>query len=414
MSNFSSGIELLVPVSVVGHAGLGRSLADSSCGSPSSSLAQRFTLDGDDAMEKHLADVCENVSEGIRAIVPLSRLEGLLLAGGYGRGEGGVLTDEGGDKPYNDLEFYVFLKGSTLLNDRRYKRALHQLGERLSQLAGIEVEFKILSLHQLRRSGTSMFSYDFVTKHRWLIGDESLFAGCDHHRDAKAIPLHEATRLLFNRCTGLLYAKERFQRGVFTKEDGDFVGRNLAKAQLGIGDAIIASRGEYHWSCMKRRERLAPLSVNADTAERQALLHHHDAGVVFKLHPRRSVHSRVVLSHYYNELSRLACKVWLTLETERLGKPFASVEDYAFHAMSKCPEQSGWRNALVNLRAFREPTDKPFRYPRERLFHALALLLWDDFQRPAVLAALQRELRTKASDFPSLVHAYEQLWHQFN
>jgi hypothetical protein len=63
----------------------------------------RFTLDGDEALERHLAHTCARVLSGIRGLIPPRRLEAVLLGGGYGRGEGGVLRGPGGDRPYNDL-----------------------------------------------------------------------------------------------------------------------------------------------------------------------------------------------------------------------------------------------------------------------------------------------------------------------
>lgn len=79
----------------------------------------RFTLNGSDALEQHLARVCKRVLAGIGHIIPEHELEGLALGGGYGRGEGGVLTTTAGDRPYNDLEFYVLVRGLSWLNEDR-------------------------------------------------------------------------------------------------------------------------------------------------------------------------------------------------------------------------------------------------------------------------------------------------------
>src|SRR4026208_58931 len=76
----------------------------------------RFTLDGNDELEDHLRQVCHAVLGGVRRVVPEHTLEAVILAGGYGRGEGGVLNSESGDWPYNDLEFYVCLRGNRFLN----------------------------------------------------------------------------------------------------------------------------------------------------------------------------------------------------------------------------------------------------------------------------------------------------------
>src|SRR4026209_1598165 len=76
----------------------------------------RFTLDGSAELEGHLERTCRQVLAAIRNAVPQGRLEAVLLGGGYGRGEGGVLKTKSGDRPYNDLEFYVFLRGNEFLN----------------------------------------------------------------------------------------------------------------------------------------------------------------------------------------------------------------------------------------------------------------------------------------------------------
>src|SRR5215510_5259112 len=99
-------------------------------------MSERFTIDGSDTLEQHLARVCDEVLAGVREIVPPRRLEAVLLGGGYGRGEGGVLVTPAGHRPYNDLEFYVFVRGKTWWNERRFGIPLHWLAERLATDAG--------------------------------------------------------------------------------------------------------------------------------------------------------------------------------------------------------------------------------------------------------------------------------------
>lgn len=333
-------------------------------------MSTRFTLDGSAELEKHLAKICSLVRAGVENIIPSSRLEGLALAGGYGRGEGGVLHEGGHDRPYNDLEFFVFVRGSTFINDRRYKASLHALGESLSPEAGLEVEFKILSLQKLRRSPVSMFYYDLVMGHRWLVGDESLFAGCEHHQNASDIPLHEATRLLFNRCSGLLFASERLSQDSFDSDDADFVGRNLAKAQLALGDVFLTMNGRYHWSCRERHHRL-----KETTGASPALLAHHAAGMAFKLHPQRTTKSRAELSLEHTELSQMASEIFLQLESKRLNIRLAQAADYVSCTANKCPEVPLWKNVLIHLRTRGLPSGLT-RYPREHLLNELVRMLW--------------------------------------
>ena len=380
---------------------------------------RRFTLNGDGPLERHLTSVCSRIRDEICALIPATRIDGLLLGGGYGRGEGGVLRTGAGDQPYNDLEFYVFVCGNAILAERRYRAALHELGQRLSPAAGLEVEFKILTFEKLRRAAPSMFYYDLVAGHRWLIGDDSLLAGCDHHRDPSRIPLHEATRLLMNRCSGLLFSAERLSRMGFGPEESDFVGRNLAKVQLALGDVLLAAAGQYHWSCQERHKRLLALQPGSNEPWRDAVYGHHSAGVSFKLYPVRSTDSRESLSGQHTQLSALARQLWLLIESRRLATNFTSPREYALSACHKCPETSPLRNRLVNAQAFGPAAALEARgahYPRERLLHALCLLLWEHnaLADPSLLQRVQRELNTRAEDSVALVAAYEALWHRFN
>ena len=379
------------------------------------SRAARFTLDGDEALEQHLARVCDCVLSGVRGLIPEDRLEAVLLGGGYGRGEGGVLREAEGDRPYNDLEFYVALRGNRHRNEMLHRRPLEVLGEILSHLAGVEVEFKIASLAEWRAQRVSMFSYDLFAGHRMLWGDACLLAGCSHHLRSALIPLSEATRLLMNRGTGLLLARARLEARRFTPADADFVRRNIAKAGLACGDALLTARGQYDRSCRERHLRLGRLACLAPSPWHEELVRHHAAGVAFKLRPEAGVPDRESLLRRHAEVTRLAGECWLWIETQRLGRAFPSARAYALDPVDKCPGEGRIRNLALNLRAdgFR-PRLHPdaWRHPRQRIFHALALLLWEpeSLTDPALLARLQRELRTRETGFAGLMEAYEALW----
>jgi hypothetical protein len=379
---------------------------------------KRFTIDGGEELEERLEELCDRVRYEVAGRVGASRLEALVLGGGYGRGQGGVLRSGLKEAPYNDLEFYVFLRGSRLWNERRYRQALQELGGRLSPEAQVHIEFKIDSLRRLRRSAVSMFSYDLVARHRSLAGAKDLFEGCEQHLEAERIPLCEASRLLLNRCSGLLFAGQLLRRGSLSGEEKDFVFRNLAKAQLAFGDAVLAAFGQYHWSCLERERRLLRLKVRplgGPVAHWKAICAQHTAGLDFKLHPRREDWPEERLEREFREVSTLARAVWFWLESRRLNRPFKSVPEYVEESIRKCPHSGLTRNVFLNYRTFgaggvRMPLAG--RYPRERLFNALPLLLWEEvgFAQQETLHFLQRQLHSDACDRTSLVGAYKDLW----
>jgi hypothetical protein len=261
-----------------------------------------------------------------------------------------------------------------------------------------------------------MFDYDLALGHRWLLGDETLLRGCEHHRIASDIPLSEATRLLMNRCSGLLFARQRLESPQLTLEDADFVGRNLAKARLAFGDVVLAAVGQYHWSCLERGKRLQHLTVPFPWPAR--IRSHHAAGVRFKLHPRRTSASITVLRSEFEELRALGLVLWLWLESRRLGVLFQSARTYGVSPVDKCPESRRWRNFLVNVKAFGRPAvfaKESTRCPRETLLNTLPLLLWEPWRQDRQLTHhLQEKLQMRSAAQQDLTEVYRRLWLQFN
>jgi hypothetical protein len=372
----------------------------------------RFTLDGSRELERHLAAVCDSVLAGIRRIISGDKLQGIALGGGYGRGEGGVLKTPSGDQPYNDLEFYVFVRRCEWLNSQRYARAFHRLSEELRSMAHVELEFKITTLGALHRSPPSLFYHDLVMGHRWLQGNETLFRNCLHHRKAAELPMSEATRLLMNRCSGLLFAREKLQHDHLTDEDSDFVFRNIAKTELALGDAVLIALGKYHWSCLERHRRLSDNASKMGFAWFPEVLKRHSAGVSFKLRPHRATLSCPTLQAHLHELSKLALEVWLWLENRRLGAQFGTSTDYVLSSISKSRGTSTWRNLLSNLKVF-GPRALTFscleRHPRERILNALAALLWPPHETTKEMVLRARcELRLPRGI--ETISGYRQRW----
>jgi rhamnosyltransferase len=376
----------------------------------------RFTIDGGEALERELECLCRKISSAVRHLVPEPVLDGLVLAGGYGRGEGGVLAAGDHERPYNDLEFYVFVRGNRLLGEWWYQTGLRALGEELSLDAGLHVEFKVDSLPCLRSRPVSMFSHDLVSGHKIMHGSGRIFEGCEHHLSPVAIPLSEATRLLFNRCTGLLLARELLVAKEVTAGAVDFVRRNIAKAALACGDALLVTRGLYHSSCRERHQRLLDLDAGDFPGLREfaAIQRLHASGMEFKLHPNLRAVPREELEHEHALISGAARAVWLWVESRRLGREFASPRHYCEWPLAKCPEQSRWHNRVLNWRSFglrAAVGPRGGRYPRERLLNSLPLLLWDpESSRAELRRHLQSELMTPASDWKDWVRTYKTVW----
>ena len=89
------------------------------------------------------------VQETIRAIgaevdsLSIPGLMGVVLGGGYGRGEGGVVeTDDDGVKLFNDLDFFVMaVSEATAADIARIGEALKPISQKWTRKLDIEVDF---------------------------------------------------------------------------------------------------------------------------------------------------------------------------------------------------------------------------------------------------------------------------------
>jgi len=205
------------------------------------------------------------VEDSIRAIgaeidaVRVPKLLGVVLGGGYGRGEGGVATMPGGSQRLsNDLDFYLVVEdGSSAAEMESASRALEPIARRWSERLGIDVDFcPPKTPWRIRHDQERLMIQELLHGYFDVAGEkgEVLFSGVER-RQPSEFPWTEAVRLLVNRGAGLILAR--------TSDDPQFVVRNVNKCVLGAGDALLIARGGYRWRAEERAKALG-LPLNAD------------------------------------------------------------------------------------------------------------------------------------------------------
>lgn len=196
----------------------------------------------------------DSALKGIAGALDRLRLPGLacvVLGGGYGRGEGGVLHTPDGDRLYNDLDFFVFSRGAGARARRRIDAETAGLAAEWSGILGVDVDFcRVKDAGRLRGVAGTLMYQELLRGWRPVWGRGELRDWIPE-TDAQAMPFSEAARLLLNRGMGLVFAGERLSDGA---DDPDFIVRNMNKAVMGSGDGMLLAAGEYNWSGGRRRE----------------------------------------------------------------------------------------------------------------------------------------------------------------
>ena len=193
------------------------------------------------------------IAEEIGGLHP-EGLAGVVLGGGYGRGEGGVLRTPQGDRLYNDLDLFVFGNQANRRQKRAIGDALKKISEKWKVRLGVEIDFSpVKNLDSLRRAAPTLMFQELLRGWRPVWGDADP-ARWIPALTPRELPFTEAVRLLLNRGMGLVFAGEFLIQG---KDDPDFIVRNMNKTVLGCGDALLLAAGEYRWSGAERNAAFA-------------------------------------------------------------------------------------------------------------------------------------------------------------
>jgi hypothetical protein len=323
--------------------------------------------------------------------------EAIVLGGGYGRGEGGIAKNAAGEPIFfNDLDYFIFTDdpGNAALN-----AAVHQWERDESAQLGIDVEGKCLPCSDLNQTPGSMMFYDLVAAHTQIFGPVDYLAPYAELAKAETIEAIEATRLLWNRGSGLFFAKADLSLG----GELSIVHRNQAKAKLALGDALLTIRGKYRPYV---RERQILLQAESDIDPRIVRLH--KEGTAFKLQPTATA-SFEVLQTTQTVLTEIWRDCFLEVERKRLGQVFQSASDYINYSGKLFPASASWHNYMLCLRDQLKRGGHVYPcqdYPRGALQRALLCLL----SEPSDLTAAGKCLGTPLQNLSDAAQHYTRWW----
>ena len=211
-----------------------------------------FTAARDAAADAALRAALPEIVAAVRGCA-LPGFAGLVLGGGYGRGEGGATAAH---RLYNDLDLFVFLDAPEAVFPS-FAQRLAPVAAAFTARLGVDVDFTLRTASRLRRDGRRLMVQELLRGHVALDPadfDLAAWSGV-RPRAAADLPAGEAARLVMNRGMGLEFARRRLAANGGRADA--FVLRNLNKAVLGAGDARLIAEGRYAWRLDAREAALA-------------------------------------------------------------------------------------------------------------------------------------------------------------
>ena len=232
---------------------------------------EKFTSCGDEEAEILLKSVLSEMREKL-----CSTGLSVYLGGSYGRGDGGVRLDRENGILYNDLDFFVFARTSSVSAEKLLKDIARSYEEKLK----VDVDFsRIMTIGDIKKNAPRLMMQELKRGYRLVCGEDLLETYLSAN-PAEKLPFSEACRLLLNRGMGLLLAGEKIAA---QSSEYDFILRNINKAILGACDALLLAEWQYKWRITERLEWVKNSGLSDNCKKLYA------SAVEFKKSPAREV-----------------------------------------------------------------------------------------------------------------------------
>ncbi len=345
-----------------------------------------YTAIADPDVDRLVASHLTEVSSTVRRRVRPEQLAGVVLFGGYGRGEGGVAAGADEARPHNNYDLLVVLQDASPWQATLLGRQLRAASVDLERRLGVGVDLSTISYAALKQAPPQIFWYDVRRMHRIVQGPEDLLSAIPAY-ELDDIPQIERARLLLNR-SALLAINRLIWRTSEEKPTTvqlEAMIKHVAKAVLGFGDAVLLAGGRYVVSYRKKVGALEQIAASTSAVSRDFRDLHRWA-TEFRFRPDYTTLHREDVDQLMTVALAEGQRIHHWFESQRLGLLAPGWADYLEHlersdgspdstlrALTKLP-----RRVVQNLLAFgpdRHPSARSLRWLlREPLLRVMATL----------------------------------------
>lgn len=358
----------------------------------------RWTVAGSFALDQQIETMLNDLRAGIRRQFAPTDYESVVITGGYGRGEGGVDFSSGQERLHNNLDLVWVTPRRQPERDQRIRQFLNQSSHTLEAEHGVQLDGFIIDAPRLRRLPCLVMLYDMREGHRVLAGPPNQLKHLITY-GAKDILPGDIRNLLVNRGVLLLINAWLLEQGQPSAQLQRQMIRHLIKATIGLGDALLFMRGEYHWSYQEKQRRMDRALDIPSVIRKQ-----YYRAAQFRFAPDYTAYEGVDLQAWNSEVLALFKRFHLVFEQWRLGEVF----DWGQYA--RLAFDTAWREDLgyrgVPLRKLKQLLQNQSRSKKLGLQGNLGLRALDS---ASLLALLFPVVAYELSDPTYRALAHEQL-----
>lgn len=291
----------------------------------------RYTLRGSSDVEKRIGATIARAAGTVAKHFGRDECRALVLLGGYGRGEGGVIREENGERPHNNLDLLLVTTPWGMLRQTALKKRLDDILAPIAHDERIGIDTGVIGEFELRRAPARVIWFDLRWGHRTILGDAGLIPSLAP-LSAAEIEIDDVHNLLVNRASLLVINDCLIERGFVSKSDARFIIKHLMKAIIGHGDALLFTRGRYHASYLEKQQRMREFSNVVP-----GLAKLYEMAAEFRFMPDYSRYERQDLVAFTNVTRDVLARAHLEFERFRSGEPNCSFADHVKRVLCAKP-----------------------------------------------------------------------------
>lgn len=289
----------------------------------------RLTVKGSVSFEKRLSGVLNDISLDIKALVHNSLYESIVLIGGYGRGEGGVIKLEGIEYPHNNFDFLVISKNISNDESNFLNSLCKSIFDTHTKKLGIFSEFTVITKSKFKMIDPLVITYDMKYGHKVIAGNENFFKD-DNRFEVESIPSWDIRNLLVNRGTLLIINDLILEKEKLSLKDEKTIIKHWIKAIIGYGDSLLFYLGEYNYSYLEKQKRM---QKQACVSPKFKALY--DKAMEFRFEPKYDRYKKFNLKKYHRFLKKELEKIHFQCERLALDNINLDSKDYILKAIDQ-------------------------------------------------------------------------------
>lgn len=276
--------------------------------------------------QEFLNSVLQEISYIFEAMFPQSQTAALILIGGYGRGEGGIMLKDGKYHPHNNLDLLYIYNGSV---DADMIKLADSTLQEIAKKRGIGIDMSAINKQKLMGLNGLVIGYDMRYGHKTLLGDSTFLKEHELFSIYNIDPV-DIRQLMVNRGSLLLINRVLLRKNILTEDEKKLIIKHAVKAIIGYGDALLYFNGSYHWSYAQKQSNMLELK-NIDKGIKEL----YSEAMLFRFKPDYDTYLKKDLKSWNDELIKTLSTIHLECEKIHLCESDLGWENYFKEALQK-------------------------------------------------------------------------------